>query len=137
MRTLASFLRCLAIAGAGSALSGCFLHAEPEPVAYVETTGVPYGVNIEAYPYVHYQGRPVYLYDNRWWYRDGSRWNYYRQEPAPLYQYRQRPYIQQAPPAPRAPSYGPPGYAPPGYAPPGAVPAPAPPPSAPPAVRVQ
>jgi len=77
-------------------LGGCVASLQAEPV-YVESGPVP--VNIEIYPHTYYEGRTVYYVDNHWRYRDGARWAYYREEPAPLY--RQRSYVQQAPPADR------------------------------------
>lgn len=102
-----------------SILGGCVVHTEPEPIAYAEVTAAPVGVDLYAYPHTYYAGRPVYYYGNRWWYQSGGNWVYYPTEPVPLYRYRQRPYIQQAPPALRGPVYAPPAT------------------SAPPAVRVQ
>ena len=78
------------------ALGGCVASLEAEP-AYVEASYVP--AHIEVYPRTYYEGRTVYLVDNRWYYHDGARWAYYQQEPEPLY--RHRTYIHQAPPANR------------------------------------
>ena len=36
----------------------------------------------------YYEGRPAYFYHNRWFYRDGARWGYYRSEPAALSRFR-------------------------------------------------
>ncbi len=60
-----------------------------EPSGYVEVTSAPVN-DIEVYPSTSYEGRTVYLYNDRWYYRDGSNWRYYRQEPQPLAQHRQR-----------------------------------------------
>jgi hypothetical protein len=98
----------LAAVGALAA-AGCHATVEPEPVA--ATYEVTYGevpTDIEAQPHTYYEGRPVYLYQGHWYYRDSGRWAYYRHEPPALYQYRQRNYVQQAPPAQR--SYPPGGY---------------------------
>jgi len=76
--------------------TGCVASLQAEP-AYVEVSNVP--ANIEIYPHEYYEGRTVYLVNDNWYYRDGARWVYYRQEPAPLNQ--RRMYIQQAPPASR------------------------------------
>jgi hypothetical protein len=130
------------------ALGGCAVHAQ-EPVGYVEVSSAPYDVSV--YPSTYYDGRTVYLVDDRWMYRDRGRWMYYRDEPAPLY--RQRTIIRQAPPAYRpsyqaptyqAPTYAPRGTAPPTYAPPATAPPaypqrryPAQPSVAPPARRTQ
>jgi hypothetical protein len=84
-------------------VSSCTVRAT-EPVAYVETTAAP--VYVDAYPSTVYDGRVVYYVNDRWMYRDGGRWAYYRSEPAPLQQYRQRTYVRSAPAAPpRARSY--------------------------------
>ncbi len=32
----------------------------------------------------YFQGRAHYWYNNRWYYRDGARWSYYRSEPVYL-----------------------------------------------------
>jgi hypothetical protein len=77
-------------------LGGCIATLQPEP-EYVEASTVP--ANIEIYPHTFYEGRTVYFVNDNWYYRDGPRWAYYRQEPAPLYQH--RTYIQHAPPASR------------------------------------
>jgi hypothetical protein len=72
----------------------CQAEVEPEPVVgYAQVTSAP--ADIETYPYVVYEGRPVYYYGDHWWYRDGSNWSYYRDEPAELH--RQRGYVQRAP----------------------------------------
>ncbi len=105
----------LVLTGALS-LGGCYARARVEP-AYVETTYVP--AHVELYPSYRYEGRVVYLIDNRWYYRHSNgRWVYYREEPPVLY--RQRMTIRQAPPAPRrveADRYRapPPRQAPPAY----------------------
>ena len=78
------------------ALVGCVASLQAEP-AYAEVGDVP--VNVVVYPHTYYEGRTVYLVNDRWYYRDGPRWQYYREEPAPLIEHRN--YIQQAPPAER------------------------------------
>ena len=108
----------LVLAGALS-LGGCYAAAEVEP-AYVETTYVP--AHVHRYPHYYYEGRTVYLIDNRWYYRHSNgRWVYYRTEPEPLHRHRMT--IRQAPPAPArqvapAPTRHrehPPRHAPPAY----------------------
>jgi hypothetical protein len=42
----------------------------PPPAGYIAT-----------YQPEYYEGRPVYLYNGRWFYRDVHGWNYYRTEP--------------------------------------------------------
>ena len=56
---------------------------------YVEVETAPR--HIETYPHTVYEGRPVYYYDGHWYYREGPRWVYYREEPRPLVEYRVRP----------------------------------------------
>jgi hypothetical protein len=83
------------------------VYTEPEPAYGVtEVSAAPVDVDIETYPHTVYAGRPVYYYQSRWYYRDGGHWYYYREEPVQLRQYRQRGYVQPAPPAPR--TYAPP-----------------------------
>jgi hypothetical protein len=60
----------------------------------VETVAVPRVevVEMEAPPVEHvrvapsvvYEGHPVYWYRNRWYYQNGGRWGYYREEPIGL-----------------------------------------------------
>jgi hypothetical protein len=71
------------IAVAVSAMAGCYATAEPPAVDYADTTSAP--VDIDTYPSVVYGGQPVYFYGDHWWYRDGARWSYYRDEPAELH----------------------------------------------------
>lgn len=52
-------------------LFGCVATVEPE---YAEATYVP--DDIEAYPYVVYEGRPVYYVHDRWYFRHGPHWVY-------------------------------------------------------------
>jgi len=100
--------------------SGCVAHVSSEP-AYAEATYVP--PDVETYPQTTYDGRVVYLVNDRWYYRDGARWQYYRSEPEPLHRHRTRIYVQHeanrgrpavnggyysAPPAYSAPQYAPP-----------------------------
>jgi hypothetical protein len=105
-------------------LGGCTVTPTPV-VGYATISSGP--IDIEAYPSTFYEGRRVYLYHDAWWFRDNGRWAYYRSEPPELF--RQRRYVQVAPPAPHY--YGP-GYTQPAPVYPQPVPAPAPP-----AVRVQ
>ncbi len=49
------------------------------PSAYIATTQPEY-----------YEGRPVYWYNNNWYYRDHGRWSYYRSEPGYLHERRAR-----------------------------------------------
>lgn len=106
-RRIALLLCCLFLG------TGCVARVVPGP-AYVEAEYVP--ADIELYPHTYYEGRVVYLVNDRWYYRHGPGWVYYRSEPRPLYSqrqyyyrqygrspyvYRERPYVQQAPPARR------------------------------------
>ena len=78
-RTAAMFCKA-AIAGVSHltavAATGCggeVAVAEPAyypPAAYVASTAP-----------VYYEGRPAYFYGDRWYYRDGGGWGYYRNEP--------------------------------------------------------
>jgi hypothetical protein len=74
-----------AVACAVIAAPGCYAYAEPD-VGYADLSSAPVG--IEEYPSVYYEGRPVYLSGDRWWYRDGRGWRYYRREPAELHRQR-------------------------------------------------
>jgi hypothetical protein len=105
-----------ALAAAGLSIAACYT----EPVGYVAVSSAPYYV--ETYPHTYYDGHIVYWYGGRWYYPYGGHWAYYPVEPAPLYQYRTRGYVQQAPPAYGAPPVapGPPRY----RAPPAAAPGP-------------
>jgi hypothetical protein len=106
----------LVLVGALS-LTGCYARARVEP-AYVETTYVP--ARVDVYPNYYYEGRTVYLIDNRWYYRrPNGVWVYYRNEPPVLY--RQRISVRRAPPAQASPGMRPayretePRRAPPAY----------------------
>jgi hypothetical protein len=119
---------------AAVALGGCAVHSRPA-VGYVEVSSAPLDVSV--YPHTYYDGRDVYFVRDRWMYNDGGRWAYYVNEPPALY--RQRRYVQQAPPAYSYPRAAPPAYGGPGYG--GAYRTPAqprvaPPASAPPARRI-
>jgi hypothetical protein len=101
--------------------AGCTVTPVPV-VGYATLSSAPIG--IETYPSTFYDGRRVYLYNNVWWFQDRGRWAYYRTEPPALF--RQRRFVQVAPPAWSQPA---PVFPQP------VTPAPAPVP--PPAVRVQ
>ncbi len=72
---------CLSALGA----TGCVVRERAEPVEYAEADP---GVDVTVYPHDYYEGRPVYWVHNRWYYRDGGHWRYYREEPRELYQRR-------------------------------------------------
>jgi hypothetical protein len=76
--------------------AGCSAHATPGP-AYAEATYVP--SHIYLYPHRVYDDRIVYFVNDRWYYRDGRHWMYYRTEPQALRSV--RPYEQPAAPARR------------------------------------
>jgi hypothetical protein len=99
------------VIGSLASLTGCVATVGPDP-DYAVATDVP--PNIETYPHTNYEGRDVYLVNDRWYYQGtGNAWVYYRQAPRPLVErretvLRQRPYVQAAPPAARvepAPRY--------------------------------
>ena len=114
--TLTLTLTCAALT---FGLGGCTVHAarpmvygsvaarpvyvEPAPVAtyddyvYDDSLG-----DVEAHPYVVYQGTPTYYVQGRWYRRTARGWAYYRTEPQPLYG--QRPIV--APPPPAYGAYG-------------------------------
>lgn len=94
----------IGIACAALALSGCYVYADP-PTVYAESNEAPVEVDVQTYPQTQYEGRPVYYYHDRWYYRSGNRWQYYRREPVELQRHRQRTYVQQAPPARREQYY--------------------------------
>jgi hypothetical protein len=73
-------------------LTACYAEVEPD-TAYAEADFTP--VAIETYPHGHYEGHDVYFVNDRWYYRSGPHWVYYRHEPAPLV--RSRTYVQRAP----------------------------------------
>jgi hypothetical protein len=83
--TTSQALRALALAAVLTLPTGCYASVSSEP-AYVETTYEP--VQVYAHPSTQYDGRVVYLVDDRWYYRDGPSWYYYRTEPAPLVEHR-------------------------------------------------
>src|SRR5689334_5154729 len=59
----------IGVACAALALSGCYAYAEP-PVVYAEAYEAPVEIDVQTYPQAQYEGRPVYLYRDRWYYRD-------------------------------------------------------------------
>lgn len=75
-------------------VSGCVAHVRPVDVEYG-----PAPAYVEQQPYVVYEGYPTYYSEGRWYRRTPQGWGYVREEPAELR--RQRPYVQQAPPARR------------------------------------
>jgi len=73
--------------------TGCY--AEATTGAVVATEYVP--AHVDVYPREYYDGHVVYLINDHWYYHDGARWVYYRQEPEVLV--RRRVVVHQAPPA--------------------------------------
>jgi len=87
----------LVLVGIALGSAGCYATAGAYGDAeYVEADYVP--PRIDVYPSYEYGGRTVYLVNDRWYYRRGPRWVYYREEPPELH--RRRAYVQQAPRAP-------------------------------------
>jgi hypothetical protein len=74
-----------------AAVTGCYRRAR---VAYVEEYDPP--PDVVSYPYVVYEGRPVYYVRGRYYYRRGPRWVYYSEPPRDL---RSRRFERRAPPA--------------------------------------
>lgn len=74
-------------------LVGCVAHVRPAEFEYAP----PPTVYVDGLPYVTYGGVPTYFYGDRWYQRRPGGWGYLRVEPYELR--RQRPYVQQAPPA--------------------------------------
>ena len=92
-------IRTLAFLGIALGPLGCYATAGAYADAdadYVEADDVP--PQIEVYPSYVYGGRTVYLVNDRWYYRRGPHWVYYRQEPVELQ--RRRVAVRQAPRGP-------------------------------------
>jgi hypothetical protein len=87
----------LAIVSLALGSSACLVRGEavavepvqPAPsVVYADEVDTAPVVNIETYPQTIYEGRTVYYYQDRWYFRNGARWTYYRQEPPALMEHR-------------------------------------------------
>lgn len=91
--------------------SGCYAGVEGRANASYDVVTVPPPVRVEAYPYVVYDGAPVYYVEGRWYRRHGNGWVYYRSEPGYLSSHRP---VVVAPPA-YGPRRGPVITAPPAY----------------------
>jgi hypothetical protein len=76
------FLAVGALVLGTGALTGCA--AEVEPAYYPDAAYYPPPAFVATAAPVYYEGRPVYWYGNRWYYRNGGGWGYYRREPAYL-----------------------------------------------------
>lgn len=96
-RALSSSLRAVALTAVVLAPLGCTVTTRPQPVTVTSGEVVP--GDIYSYPSTTYAGRPVYLYRDRWYYQEAGSWRHYENPPPALV--RQRPYVQQAPPATR------------------------------------
>ncbi len=72
---------CLAVTCA-CALSGCYVRETASTSAVSVTSAEPRP--LDTYPSTFYEGRNVHLYQGHWYYRDGERWTYYREEPPDL-----------------------------------------------------
>jgi hypothetical protein len=94
LRTTKLVLASFAFATALGSM-GCTVETHPaQPVAYADDDSVDYAatgpvIDVNTYPYEVYGGRNVYYVGDRWYYRDGGRWAYYRHEPRVLYGRRQ------------------------------------------------
>lgn len=98
-RSRASLVRpiSLAIVWVALASSGCLVRGEavavdpgppPQTTVYAEEVDTAPVINIETYPQTTYEGRTVYYYQDRWYFRNGPRWTYYRREPPALIEHR-------------------------------------------------
>jgi hypothetical protein len=70
---LAMPLGVCAVAGVPGEAHAQYVAPPAPPAAYIATVQPEY-----------FEGRPVYWYNNSWYYRDGGAWNYYRTEPGAL-----------------------------------------------------
>ena len=94
--SLASRLGSAALVLAAMAAVGCTATVYPDPGdGVVYTDEAP--PNIEVYPHVAYGDGYAYYVQGRWYRRTARGWGYYRNPPPELV--RQRPYVQEAPPA--------------------------------------
>lgn len=89
LRTLPIILTCAAATSILGA-TGCVVRETAEPVEYAE---VDPGVDVTVYPHEYYEGRTVYWVHDRWYYRDGRHWHYYRVEPRELHH--RRAYVRE------------------------------------------
>ncbi len=65
-----------------TAATGCAAEVVAEPAYY------PPPAYLAATTPVDFEGRPAYWYNDRWYFRSGPGWGYYRSEPRYLYNYR-------------------------------------------------
>jgi len=65
-----------------TAAAGCSAEVVAEPAYYP-----PPGYLATVAP-TYYEGRPAYYYNDRWYFRSGAGWGYYRSEPSYLFRAR-------------------------------------------------
>jgi hypothetical protein len=75
--------RHLLTAAVAASLFGCAHQSEVQPLGTVELTAASDDV-MERSPKAFYDGRDVYLNQHRWYFKEGDRWLYYRDEPPAL-----------------------------------------------------
>ncbi len=75
--------------GLGVAVSaaGCVAGVESD-AAYGVAADDEVPPTVVASPAVVYEGHPTYFYRDRWYFRSGSHWHYYRHEPGELHRRR-------------------------------------------------
>jgi hypothetical protein len=71
------------------ALTGAATQVKADEPIFVEVETAPPAYEMS--PHTVYMGHPAYYVDGHWYYRHGSRWAYYRDEPRPLIEFRSRP----------------------------------------------
>jgi hypothetical protein len=67
--------------------TGCYASKTAVGVTEISSAPVP---DIHSYPSTEYDGHTVYLYQERWYFRDGDHWAYYQDEPGQLQDTRRR-----------------------------------------------
>lgn len=84
---LRALIAAIAFGTIAAATAGCEvgLVGEPGPAYYDDYPPDAYVATTEP---VYYEGRPVYWYRDRWYYREGRAWRHYEREPPALYQHR-------------------------------------------------
>ena len=83
MRTLVSMTKAAVVAGA--LMMG--VTSTPAQAQVEISLFPPVWFRATARPVFH-EGRATYWYNNRWYYRNGNDWDYYREEPIYLHSYR-------------------------------------------------
>jgi hypothetical protein len=88
MTRLQSFMKTVLVL----AIPAAFALATPRVASaqVVEVVVEPPAAFIATAAPEYFEGRPVYWYNNYWYYRDHGRWTYYRSEPGFLYGRRSR-----------------------------------------------